>query len=654
MIDRHGGVRRGQVLRYGPRLGLAGLLAWASPSFAQVGLGPRAASPLPVRAAARDRAYPGEIGLAVDATDTDHKIMRVQESVPVPASGEMTLLYPQWETASHAPTGSVAAIAGLKITAGGRPVSWRRDPLDVFAFQLTPPPGAARLDIAFQYISPVRDGTLQMTPDIVTVAWQKLVLYPAGWYVRDIQVRATLLLPPGFTAASSLTTQADTGPLVRYAPISLETLIDSPVYAGSRARRIDLGALDGAAVRMDIVADAPADLAVQAPFAQALQAMVRETHRVFGSPHFSSYDFLVSLSDALPGDGGTEHLRSSENNFGPDYLLHPARHLLQQDLLAHEFVHSWNGKFRTPEGLWTADFNTPSRDDLLWVYEGQTQYWGIVLAARSGLRTAQQTLDLLALTAARAEARTGRAWKSIADGALDPVFDAGHGTSWPDWQGREDYYVDGVLLWLDADTLIRERTGGRRSLDDFAHAFFGVGFRSEATRTYTLPDICAVLAQLAPMDWAAFFAARLDAHDDAHLLDGLRRGGYRLVYTGTPSETFVQAQDDDGGIDLRSSLGLLVGDGGAVRRVAWESPAYRAGVGPAARLISVNGAPYSDALLMAAMRKAGTPFRLGFRQDGREKFATIADAGPVRYPHLERIGGPGSLDMVLAPMARVH
>lgn len=621
----------------------------ASSDFAEVGAGPVTASPIAARPAPQDRPFKGVITLAVQATDTDHKVMHVHESLPVLAPGPVTLLYPQWETASHAPTGSVAALAGLQIKADGRTAPWRRDPLDVFAFRVDPPPGATRLDIDFDYISPTRTGALVMTPDIVAVVWQDVVLYPAGWYARDIPVQPSLRLPEGFEAATSLEMKGRDGPVIRYAPVSLERLVDSPVWAGRAFRRIELGALDGAPVRMDLVADSPASLAMSDRFRDKLMALLDETGRVFGPPHFQRYDFLVSFSDLMGSDGGTEHLRSSENNFGPDYLIHPEQHLLQQDLLAHEFVHSWNGKFRTPQGLWAPDFNTPVRDDLLWIYEGQTQYWGVVLAARAGLRSRQETLDLLAITAAKAEARTGRVWKSLADSALDPVFDAGHGTTWPDWQGREDYYVDGVLLWLDVDTLIRERTHGRRSLDDFARAFFGVDGRSEATRTYALADVCAALGRVAQLDWTAFFAERLNAHDNRRLLDGLDRGGYRLVYASTPTETFRQAEADEGGLDLRSSLGLLVGEGGRVRRVAWDGPAFRAGVGVGAKLTSVDGRPYSDEALLQALQTGADPLQLGFSQDGRSREATVKPAGPPLYPRLERRPGTAWLDDILTP-----
>jgi len=625
---------------------VAALIAMAGPCAAQVGAGPTAIT-LPPQRVASDHPYPGVVDLSVDAADVDHKIIRVRETLPVTGPGVMTLLYPQWETASHAPTAEANALAGLQIRAdGGDPLAWRRDPFDVFAFQVQPPADARRLTLDFQYVSSTSPGRLQMEPDALSVQWQSVLLYPAGWYARDIPVRASVRTPAGFTTASSLS--PDEGG-TSYKPVSLETLVDSPVFGGRKMRSIDLGRLDDAPVSMRLFADDAAALNVSDDYRAKLKTMVAQTGAVFGPPHFKHYDFLVSLSELLPSGGGTEHLRSSENNLPPDFFAHPQDHLIYQDLLAHEFVHSWNGKFRTPAGLWTPDFNTPSKNDLLWVYEGETEYWGIVLAARAGLRTRQQTLDLFAVKAAAARARVGRRWKSLADSSLDPVFDSGHGVTWRDWQGREAYYVEGVLLWLDVDTLIRERTGGRRSLDDFARAFYGVGDHSEAPLTYSMDDLCSALARVAPGDWRAFFDERLNAHDDAHLLDGLRRGGYELVDSDAPTQTARQAEVDEGGLDLRASLGVLVGKGGRIRRLAWDSVAFRAGIGPEAVLTSVNGAAYTDAALLTALRAPPAAFKLGFSQDGHNRVATITGAGAPRYPSLRSMSGRHRLDDILSP-----
>lgn len=491
-----------------------------------------------------------------------------------------------------------------------------------------------------------------MTPAMLALAWSHVVLYPAGWYARDIPMRASLRLPAGFSAATSLkpaplSTSGTLDGALHYAPVSLEVLADSPVYAGRHVRTLPLGAVGAAPVSLDLLADDPLALESAPGYFDRLRAMVRETGAVFGAPHFQRYDVLASLSDSLPATGGTEHQRSGENNFAPDFLTQPAKNLIYQDLIAHELVHSWNGKSRQPRGLWTADLNTPSDDSLLWVYEGQTEYWGLVLAARAGLRTRQDTLDYLAVRAAEARARVGRSWKSLGDSALDPVFDAHHTVSWRDWQGREAYYPEGVLLWLDVDTLIRQRTNGAHSLDTFAHRFFGGDDPVETIRTYTFADLVAALNAEAPMDWATFLQARLNAHDDAHLYDGLKRGGFVLAESASPTEAAREAEADEGGLDLRSGLGVLVGGGGRIRRVAWDSPAFRAELAPGAVLKTLNGEPYSDAGLKAALGR--DHLALGFVQDGADRTAVVKDVPLQTWPVLQPTGEHAWLLDILKP-----
>ena len=627
----------------------------ATSAFAQPGTGPTAPVPAPSRPPPHDRAYPGVLELTVDARDVDHKVMHVRERLPAPAGGgTLVLLYPQWESASHAPTLEANTLAGLHVSADGRPLAWRRDPLDPYAYRLDPPSGSRQIQIAFDYLSPVGGGPLEMTPAMVALTWSHVVLYPAGWYARDIPVQASLRLPAGFSTATSLAPAPPSASDAaadarRYAPVSLEVLADSPVYAGRHLHTLPLGAVGAAPVRLNLLADDPSALEIAPSYLDRLRAMVRETAAVFGRPHFRRYEVLTSLSDSLPATGGTEHQRSGENNFAPHFLTQPAKNLIYQDLIAHELVHSWNGKSRQPQGMWTADFNTPSDDSLLWVYEGQTEYWGLVLAARAGLRTPQQTLNYLAVRAAEARARVGRSWKSLADSTLDPVFDAHHTVSWRDWQGREAYYPEGVLLWLDVDTLIRQRTNGARSLDTFAHRFFGGDEPGEAIRTYTLDDLVAALNAVAPMDWRAFLQARLDAHDDVHLYDGLKRGGFVLADADAPNETAREAEAEEGGLDLRAGLGLLVGAGGRVRRVAWDSPAFCAGLASGAVLKALDGAPYSDEALRAALGRSELTLR--FVQDGADRMTVVRNAPRQTWPVLRANGARPLLLEILKPRA---
>ncbi len=598
----------------------------------------------------QDKPFDGKISLEVDATDTVHKVFRVHERIPVQAAGPATLLFPQWELDSHAATGSVASLAGLVMHAGSVRLEWQRDTADPFAFHVDVPAGTVAIDLDFQFLaapSP-RQGAMLMTPDMLDVQWQNLLLYPAGWFARDIAVQATLTPPAGFQAGTSLAV-AGTGASLSFKAVPLDTLVDSPVYARRYFRRF---ALDGGSkppVFLDVMAGKAEELAIAPKRLATLCAMLQQARGPFPSPPFASYNFLVALSDALPGPGGSEHLQSSEIVLAEDFLTHDDAYLVDQDLLAHEYVHAWNGRYRQPADLWAPDFNTPVRDSLLWVYEGQTEFWGRVLAARSGLRTRQQTLDALAVDAAVAQARTGRAWKSLQDSTNDPLFMPGHSVPWRDWQRREDYYGEGVLLWLDVDTRLRQQTGGRRSLDDFARAFFRGP--DHAVSTYTFEDVIAGLQEIAPYDWAAFLRHRLDTHDSDGLLDGLQRGGYRLVFTDTPTAYFISTEQDNGGADLSYSIGLSVNDTGVLRSVAWDGPAFRAGLSVGARITSVGGHGFTLDTLKAAVRAASiAQVRVGYMMDGDARETVIGYRGPLRYPRLERIANtPALLDDLLAP-----
>jgi predicted metalloprotease with PDZ domain len=597
--------------------------------------------------APRDLPFPGTVRLEVDASDTRHKIFAVRETIPVQRSGPLVLLYPEWETASHAPTVPVANLAGLTILGKsrgnsrghGRRLDWRRDPVDVHAFHVEVPPGVDDLELEFLVLSPPtpRAGAMVMSPNIVKVEWQRLLLYPAGWFVRDIPVDASLRLPPGFQSGTSLAAASAGEDRVTFRPVPLEELVDSPVYAGRYFRRVEL--VPGAVpVRLNLVGEDSSNLAVTPAQLDGLRALVGAAVQSLGPGHFRHYDFLVSLSDRLPSSGGLEHLESSEVNLAADFFQRQDQHLLDLDLIAHEFVHSWNGCFRRPADLWTPNFNLPMQGSLLWVYEGLTELWGRVLAARTGLRTREQTLDLLALNAAAASARSGRSWKSLADSGNDPLFVIGHTVAWPDWQRREDYYGEGLLLWLDVEGILRERTEGRRGLDDFTRAFFSVRDGDRTTLTYTFDDLRAALQKVAPYDWAGYFHRRLEAHDDTGLLDGLQRAGYRLIYTGTPTESFLQSETDGGASNLADSLGLAVTSDGTLKTVSWNGPSFRAGLSVGDRIETVDGVPYTSAVLKDAVRKAAeTPVELKVTMDGEERTVRIDDHGPLRYPRLERL-----------------
>ncbi len=602
-------------------------------------------APLPVPT---DHPFRGIITLAVDATDIVHKLYRVNETIPVQAPGPMILFYPRWEIASHAPTGPIWALAGLLASAGGRPIPWQRDALDPSAFHLDVPSGVGAIDLSFQYISPP-SGAVEMSPALLSVTWSRTLLYPAGWFSRNIPIRASVTLPKDFKAATSLDLAARHGDTLDFVPVDLEVLTDSPLYAGSHVMHLDLapGALKP--VVADLFADTEADLVLEPGRLDHLRAGIRAANQVFGLGHYNRYDMLVSLSDRLISDGGLEHQRSSEINLPADFLRNPDRTRSDETLFTHEYVHSWNGVSRQGEGIWTPDLNTPKRDDSLWIYEGQTELWGVVLAARAGLLTKEEALDLLATYAAIQQARVGRVWKTLADTTNDPIYMIGHSIPDRDWQRREDFYGGGLLLWLDVAMTMRSRSQDRIGLDDFAHRFFGGDDPGTTIRTYEIASVPRVLNDLVPYDWNTLLAAHLDTHDGRALLDGIEKGGYRLVFDRTPSAVFTQEAFGD--TDLSFSLGLAARRGGRVDSVSWDGPAFRAGLSPGDTIETVNHRPFSPtALLQAADAAADIPVTLGVRTGDGFRDLAIPYRGHLRFPHLQQVqGAQDRLGVFLSP-----
>jgi len=629
------------------------LIVGLSSAFAQTSVGPRPASLPPAIPAPQDKPYPGMIRIAVDAIDIARAIFRVHEIIPV-QPGPLVLLYPKWIPGNHGPSGPIDKFAGLAIRAGATKLAWTRDPIDVYAFHAAVPTGVRTLDLDFQFVSPVeaKEGRVVMTPDMLDLQWNAVALYPAGYFARDIMVQPGIRLPAGWKFGTALEVAKASGPETTFKPVPFNVLVDSPVFAGRYFARLDLDPGAPVPVHMDIVADRPDELAVDPAQLQAHRNLVRQAYRVFGSHHYDHYDFLLGLSKVMSGIG-LEHHRSSEDGTTVDYFKDWEKSIASRDLLSHEFTHSWNGKFRRPDDLWTPNFNVPMRGSLLWVYEGQTQYWGTVLAARSGLWTPAQALDALASDAATFANRAGLQWRSLEDTTNDPVTTQRRPIPWRSWQRSEDYYGQGELVWLDADTLIRERTGGKKSLDDFARAFFGIDDGSYVTVTYTFDDIVRALNGVLPYDWAGFLRARLDSAGGPAPLDGLERGGYRLVYKEMPSEFIKSNEHLRKTTDLLYSLGVTLDPTGVVGEVLWDSPAFNAGLTVGCQIVAVNGIAYdADELKdsIANAKSAPQPIQLLLKRGDRYNAVSVNYHGGLRYPHLERVpGSPALLDQVLSP-----
>ncbi len=632
-------------------LAFSAIPAWAGPAQPQP-----LPQPPPI-VTPQDRPYPGQIELAVDATDLEHHVFHVTETVPVPSGEKLTLMFPKFIPGDHGPTGPLPDLAGLVIHVNGRAVSWVRDTVDVYAFHIAAPAGATSVQVRFDYLSPPeeKEGRVVTTPNMLDVQWNPEILYPAGYFTRDIPVHASVTLPTAWQYGTALETESAQGAQVTFKPVTVNVLLDSPLYAGRYFKRVDLDPHGAAPVHLDVVADRPGDLEISPEDLQAHRNLVQQAYRNFGSHHYNHYDFLLSLSDEM-GDEGLEHHRSSENGVDRAYFTDIEKSAPDRDLLPHEYTHSWNGKFRRPADLWSPDFNVlPERDSLLWVYEGQTQYWGQVLAARSGILKAEQVRDLIALEAAEMEATPGRTWRNLQDTTNDPLINLRRPQAWHSWSREEDYYLEGLLIWLDADTLIREKSNGAKSLSDFARVFFGVNDGSWVTDTYTFDDVVAALNSVQPYDWAGFLRSRLDGHGPGAPLDGLARGGWKLVFNDEISPMEKARQKARKGADFTWSLGLAVNEDGDVSSVYWGGPAYHAGVAKGVKVIAVNGLVYDDPMDLSDEIKAATtskaPIELLLRDGAHIHSVKVDYHGGLRYPHLERVPGtPDRLGEILAPL----
>jgi predicted metalloprotease with PDZ domain len=618
---------------------------------------PAAASLPPPLPMPQDKPYPGIIDLQVDATDLGHHVFAVTETLPVSGPGPLTLLYPKFIPGTHSPAGPIAAFAGLTILAHGTPVAWKRDVVEPYAFLVDIPPGISALSLSFQFLSPVsaREGDVLMTQRMLVLQWNQEILYPAGHDAHDITVQPHLVLPPGWQFGTALGQTSRLGDTVAFSAVPLDVLLDSPVYAGRYFARFDLAPGAKTPVHLDVVADEPEDLTITPAELQAHRNLVAQAARNFGSQHYDHFDFLLSLSDELDWRG-LEHHRSSENGEDRSYFTNPDTSLIWHDLLPHEYIHSWDGKFRRPADLWSPDYTVvPERGSLLWVYEGQTEYWGQVLAARAGLTTAEQFRDFLAYFAAELQARPGRTWRNLQDTTNDPVINERRPLSWTSYSRAEDYYMEGMLTWLEADALIRERTGNAKSLTDFARGFFGVKDGDFGELSYGFDDVVNALNAVTPYDWRGFLRDRLDSHPNDALLDGISRAGWRLSFTETESAMQKNADMLKKSHDFSASLGLELADDGTLTDVLWDGPAFRAGLSHGVKLVAVNGLMLDSAETLAhavTLAKSGAaPMELLILDGKHYRTVRIDYHGGLRYPHLERITGTADrLSDILAPL----
>jgi predicted metalloprotease with PDZ domain len=600
---------------------------------------------------ARDIPYIGTMQLTVDASDVTRGIFKIHQTVPVTGAGDLVMLYPKWIPGGHTPRGDIKNITGFRPSANGRALDWARDDLDVTAFHIKVPEGVTAVDLDYQYVTATdnNQGRIVATPDMASIQWLSNSMYPAGYFVRQIPVQASVIVPAGWKVATALRPTATSATRVDYPVTSYEILMDSPLIAGAHYRRIELSP----DVALDVIADNEEELAATPEQIAAHKRLVEQAVRLFGAQHYDHYDFLLTISDNLGGNG-LEHHRSSENGVKRGYFTDWDNMLRERNLLPHEYTHSWNGKYRRGANLWTPDYRTPMQDELLWVYEGQTQFWGYVLGARSGMLSKQDTLDAIAATAATYSTGTpGRAWRPLIDTTNDPIIASRAALPWRSWQRSEDYYSEGQLIWIDVDRIIRRQSRGKRSIDDFARVFFGMRDRDYGELIYTFDDVIATLNEVEPYDWRSYLRAKVYGVAPQAPLEGITQGGYRLVFTDQPTKWIKSAERSGKNSDLTYSGGFVVGNDGKVTSVLWDSAAFNAGITVGSEIVAVNGRKFTADALKQAIKSAasGSARPELLIHDGDVYRSVRLDwQGGLRYPRLEKVGkGEGTLDALLAP-----
>ncbi len=609
--------------------------------------------------AAAPRSFAADpIRLRVDLTDAPRRIIHARLQIPV-HPGDVTLFYPKWIPGEHGPTGPVQDVAGLTVSAGGRELPWKRDTVEMYAIHVTAPPGARNLDVSLDFLlsGSVEGYTFgaSSTDNLDVLNWNQVLFYPTGVPLEELTYQAAMKLPSGWGYGTALPVARESGSWIEFRPEPLVTLIDSPVNAGRYFRTVALAPEISPRHLLHLAGDSREAVDIPPGDAEHYSRLVREALKLFGAHHYREYHFLYTLSDHVPFFG-LEHHESSDNRGPERSLIDADQKLRMADLLSHEFAHSWNGKYRRPRDLATPNYEAPMQTDLLWVYEGLTQYLGWVLAARSGLLNPEEARDCLAETAAELDNEPGRSWRPLLDTAVSAQFLYLAGRSWTGWRRGVDFYDESLLFWLEADAIIRAGSKGQRSLDDFCRRFHGGRSGPPEVKPYTFEDVVAAMNEVQPYDWRTFFTERVEKLSARAPLGGITRGGWKVVYADSASAYQKSLEKARKRLDLRYSLGLYLDDQGEVLDALPKTPAFRAGISPGMKLIAVNGKQWTEDVLREAIRSAArskAPIEILARNG--EFYAThkVAYTGGERYPRLVRVeGSPDLLSQDLAPLAK--
>ena len=607
-------------------------------------------------AALRVPAQNAPVQLEIDARDVPRKVLHAHMRIPA-KPGPLTLMYPKWIPGEHGPTGPIINMTGLKLSADGKPVTWRRDPEEMYALHLDVPPGANEViaDFDFLYGSSGAFGAgAAATTQLVVLSWNHALLYPKGSKSDDLTYSATLRLPQDWQFGTSLPVSRSSGDSITFQPVSLTRLVDSPVAAGKYFKRYPIGEDRGRPHYIDLVADSAEALTIPDNVLAGYKNLVGETGALFGARHYGQYHFLYVLSDHI-AQFGLEHHESSEDRTGERTLLDENQRKLAGTLLTHEFSHSWNGKFRRPAGLATPSYEQPMKGELLWVYEGLTTYLGDILAPRSSLNTPEEFREQLAGTASQMARIAGRKWRPLADTAVEAQLLYVAPQEWTSARRGVDFYPEGTLIWLEADTLIRQKTAGQKSLDDFCRLFYGGESGPPQVKPYTVDDVTSALNKVAPYDWKGFFQKRVYEVRAEAPLEGIENSGWHLIYNETPNEMQKNAETAFKFADFSLTLGLSLNESGAVNDLVPESAAAKAGISPGFKVVGVNGRKYTAERLHSAVKEskgALAPIVLLVEDGDYQRSLNLDYHDGERFPHLERFASrPDLLSEIIKPHA---
>jgi predicted metalloprotease with PDZ domain len=603
-------------------------------------------------------AAPPHINIALDATDAPRKIFHAQLTIPA-SPGTLTLYYPKWIPGEHAPSGPVIDLAGLKFTGNGQFLKWRRALDDNWTIHVEVPAGVQEVHATLDFVSPAGAGAAlfsagaSATNKMTVISWNQVLLYPKGWTADQITYSASVRFPAGWKFGTALPLNSQSGDAAQFAPVSLYTLVDSPIITGEYLKVVPLNKGQSPPVEMDIAADSAAALDAPQEAWDEYANLVKQATTLFGATHYKDYHFLLSLSDHV-AHFGLEHHESNDSRIEERSLVDPQIRMVHSSLLPHEYVHSWNGKYRRPADLTTSDYQQPVQDDLLWVYEGLTEYLGEILPARSGLWTPQQFRDELARVAAQLDHRPGRSWRNLQDTADAAAVLYYAPTQWESWRRQVDYYDEGELSWLWVDSIIRQQSGGRKSIDDFCHAFHGAPSTAPMVKTYNFDDVVNTLNQIVPYDWRGFWTDKLTSHVQAAPLGGIEGSGWKLVYDENRSEMMRAWEEDHRTINASFSIGLILKEDGEIQDTIEGMVAAQTGIGPGMKIVAVNGRRFTPQVFRDALysgKSGSQPLQLLVENTDYFKTFSLNYHGGEQYPHLVRDESKADL---LTDIIRAH